>query len=377
MVPEPVSDVRVRHVPAAHPYVEHVHALPSTASAPAVAVLPDPPVPGAPPGQWWPHPALEEAWVREHAHEQDVLHVHFGVEGRSLPELRAWLDALADLGLPLVHTVHDVDHPHLHDQRHHREQLALLVERADGLLTLSEGAAQRVEREHGRRPLVLPHPHVVPMDLLDRPRPVHEELRIGMHLKSLRTNVTPMRVLPALLEAVPHLAARTGRPAVLEIRAHPEVLDPDFTRHDEALARLLRRLLDDPPPGVEVLVGPRLDDEQLWAALQAVDVSVLPYAWATHSGWVEACRDLGTWVLSPEVGHLEEQGAGMVIAWGPPHQAPIPSRLVDLLALCAAGPPARPGAQARAAQRAELARRHAQVYAGVIDGRRIDGGSPP
>ena len=372
-----MSAVRVRHVPAAHPYVEHVQAPPASAAQPAVTVLPDPPVPGAPPGQWWPHPALDEGWVRAHAREQDVLHVHFGVEGRSLPELRSWLDALGDLGLPLVHTVHDVDHPHLHDQTHHRDQLALLVERSDGLLTLSEGAARRVEQEHGRRPLVLPHPHVVPLDLLDGPRPVHEELRIGLHLKSLRTNLAPLRVLPALLEALPHLPGRTGRPAVLEIRAHPEVLDPGFPRHDAELAGLLRRLLDDPPPGVEVLVGPRLDDEELWTALQALDVSVLPYAWATHSGWVEACRDLGTWVLAPQVGHLEEQGADMLRTWGPPDRAPSASRLVDLLARCASGPPARPGRAARSAQRSELARRHAQVYAGVLEGRRIDGGNPP
>lgn len=372
-----MSTVRVRHVPAAHPYVEHVQAAPTGASSPAATVLPDPPVPGAPPGQWWPHPALEEAWVRQHAREQDVLHVHFGMEARSLTELRAWLDALADLGLPLVHTVHDVDHPHLHDQTHHRDQLALLVERSDGLLTLSDGAADRVEQEHGRRPLVLPHPHVVPSTLLDRPRPVHEELRVGLHLKSLRTNLAPMRVLPALLEALPEFSARTARPAVLEVRAHPEVLDPAFPRHDQALAGLLRRLLDDPPPGVEVVVGPRLDDEQLWSALQGLDVSVLPYAWATHSGWIEACRDLGTWVLAPRVGHLEEQGAGMVRTWGAPDAAPAPSRLADILVRCAAGPPARPGRAARSAQRLELARRHAQVYAGVLEGRRIDGGNPP
>lgn len=371
-----MTRLRVRHVPAAHTYVEHLRPVPGSGSSAEVVVLDDPPVPGAPPGQWWPHPALEEGWVREHAREQDVLHLHFGAEGRSLPELHDWLDALADVGLPLVHTVHDVDHPHLRDQAHHRGQLALLVERADALLTLSDGAARRVEEEHGRRPMVLPHPHVAPLELLDAPRPPHPELRIGLHLKSLRTNLEPMRVLPALLDALPQLPARTGRPAVLEVRAHADVLDPDFPRYDEPLATLLRGLLDDPPAGVEALVGPRLDDDQLWAYLQGLDVSVLPYAWATHSGWVEACRDLGTWVLAPRVGHLAEQGEGVLQVWGPPDRAPSPEHLLDLLGRTAAGPPARPGRAARSAQRAELARRHAQVYTGVLAGRRIDGRNP-
>ena len=34
---------------------------------------------------------------------------------------------------------------------------------------------------------------------------------------------------------------------------------------------------------------------------------MLPYAFGTHSGWVEACYDLGTAVLAPRTGHWVEQ----------------------------------------------------------------------
>lgn len=374
--------MRVRMIPAAHAYVQSL-LPPGPRPGRQVEHLTDPPVPGAPSGQWWPHPALEPDWVRAHAGEQDVLHTHFGLEGRTTGQLRAWLDTLADIGLPLVHTVHDLVNPHLLDQTRHLEQLELLVRRADGLLTLTEGAAGEVERRFGRRPLVVPHPHVVPLPLVGRARPAriaadgaHDDrvaLRVGLHLKSLRPNMAPMRVLPPLLEAVETLAGEV----TLEVRAHPDVLDPDAARHDPALARLLAGLRADPPAGVTVVVAPRLSDEQLWGYLGGLDVSVLPYAWGTHSGWVEACRDLGTWALAPRVGHLAEQGG--VLTWGPADAPPPVGRLVALLRRAASSLPPRVFRAEREAQRALVAARHDDVYAAVLAGQRVDasGKGPP
>lgn len=366
--------VRVRHVPAGHAYVEHL--LPARPGRPGgpggVEHLRDPRIPGAPPGQWWPHPALEAGWVRRHRSEQDLIHVHFGTEGATVEELDRWLRTLSDVGLPLVHTVHDIDHPHLRDQSHHRRHLAALVEHSDGLITLTQGAAGRIERTFGRRPLVVPHPHVVPLARLDQPRQESETFTVGLHLKSLRTNVAPMTVLPMLLRHLPSLGERIGRPAVLEIRGHDDLLEPTAPRHDPELAELLVRLSAAPPPGVRVVLGPRLSDAQLWDYLGGLDVSVLPYAWATHSGWVEACRDLGTWVLAPDVGHLVEQGG--VLAWGPADRAPSGTRLLRLLQHAAAAPADRPGRAARTAQRAEIAAAHADLYRRVLAGERVDAG---
>lgn len=362
--------VRVRMIPASHAYVASL--LPVHGPA-RVVHLPDPPVPGAPPGQWWPHPALEPGWVRAHATDQDVVHAHFGMEGRTTAELEAWLDALGEVGLPLVHTVHDLVNPHLFDQTRQREHLSLLVRRCDGLLTLTQGAAAEVERTYGRRPLVVPHPHVVPLDLVGRPRRERDgPLRVGLHLKSLRPNLAPMRVLPALLDAVAEAATAVPGGVRLEVRGHPEVLEPFASRHDPALADLVHRLRVEPRPGVDVVVAPRLDDDSLWAYLAALDVSVLPYAWGTHSGWVEACRDLGTWVLAPDVGHLTEQGG--VLTWGPPDRPARADRLVELLAEGAATPAPHVGRSERERERDSVAATHAEVYAAVVAGERVDAG---
>lgn len=361
------DQVRVRMIPAAHAYVASL--LP-VHGRPGAVHLPDPPVPGAPEGQWWPHPALEPDWVRAHAAEQDVVHAHFGLEGRTTSQLHEWLDALAEVGLPLVHTVHDLVNPHLVDQTRHREHLALLVARSDGLLTLTDGAAEEVARAYGRRPLVVPHPHVVPLELVGRRCPGRAgPLRVGLHLKSLRTNLAPMRVLPALLDAVAVAGDLLPDGVRLQVRGHPEVLEPYAARHDPALAGLLLRLRADPPPGVEVVVAPRLSDDDLWSYLASLDVSVLPYAWGTHSGWVEACRDLGTWVLAPEVGYLTEQGG--VLTWGPSQQPARTDRLVELLVGAAGSRPPLVTRDERVREREAVAARHAEVYAAVLAGGRV------
>ena len=48
-------------------------------------------------------------------------------------------------------------------------------------------------------------------------------------------------------------------------------------------------------------------DDELWDYLHALDVSVLPYRFGTHSGWLEACHDLGTTVVAPTCGFYAEQ----------------------------------------------------------------------
>ncbi len=49
-------------------------------------------------------------------------------------------------------------------------------------------------------------------------------------------------------------------------------------------------------------------DEDLWSYLASLDLSVLPYTFGTHSGWLEACRDLQTTVLAPSCGYYADQG---------------------------------------------------------------------
>ena len=58
---------------------------------------------------------------------------------------------------------------------------------------------------------------------------------------------------------------------------------------------------------VELREHDYFSDDELWDYLHGLDVSVLPYRFGTHSGWLEACFDLGTAVVAPSCGFYAEQ----------------------------------------------------------------------
>jgi hypothetical protein len=113
---------------------------------------------------------LSAKWVREHANEFDVAHVHFGFDAIDPVDLTAFVDALNRHGKPLVYTVHDLRNPHHRSPAAHKAHLDVLISRADALITLTPGAADVVQRLWKRRPMVIPHPHVVEYDRMRRPR---------------------------------------------------------------------------------------------------------------------------------------------------------------------------------------------------------------
>ena len=97
--------------------------------------------------------------------------------------------------------------------------------------------------------------------------------------------------------------------ARLRIHVFPEVLDPANERHRPALARGLRELDDDPALSATVVLdasGPK-SDADLHRGLAECVAAVLPYAFGTHSGWLEMCRDLGMRVIVPVAGHYVGQ----------------------------------------------------------------------
>lgn len=307
--------LRVASVPGDHPYVRH---LAPVRAGGAVHRLPDPPVPGAPAGQWWPSPVLTPAWLRAHADDLDVVHVHFGVEHLRPADAVAFIDALSALRLPLVLTLHDLACPHLTDQRPYDALLDVLVPAAAAVLTLTPGAASEAARRWGVEARVLPHPHVVPLDRLARPQPAHDGWRVALHDKA-RANNDPEAVRPELVAAVAAL-------------------------------------------GGELVASPhrRLSDDELWDRLEGLDVLVLAYRAGTHSGFVEACHDLGTTVVAPAVGHWHEQQRLLSYDLG------VPGSLTAALTQARTEGAARKADPTeRAAQRDALAAAHEDVYRAV------------
>ncbi|MBW8486993.1 glycosyltransferase family 1 protein [Actinomadura sp. PM05-2] len=286
-------------MPAGHVYVRHLAALDG---GDGVTRLADPKPCGAPSGsaRWWPPVMLDPAWVREHAGDFDVFHLHFGFDAQSPARLEELVRTLRELGKPLVYTVHDLRNPHHRTAGEHEEQLDVLVPAAAELITLTPGAARRVAERWGRVAAVLPHPHVVELADVGRPRPPREGFTVGVHAKSLRPNMAPLPVIDVLAETVAGLPG-----ARLRVDIHPEVEDPDSYWYAPHVMKDLRERAAD--GALELHVHDYFSDRDLFDYLQGLDLSVLPYVFGTHSGWLEACHDLGTPVAVSDCGFYAEQ----------------------------------------------------------------------
>lgn len=358
--------VRVLSVPSGHVYVRHL-----SSSHDDVVRLPDPPVPGdVPAAQWWPPLALDPGWVREHHDQFDLAHVHFGFDGRSPAELRAWVAALRDHGKPFVYTVHDLRNPHHATSGLHDEQLDVLVPAADALITLTPGAAEVITRRWQRTVHTLPHPHVVPASLLapapgerpdseEQPAPRPDDpFVVGVHLKSLRANMAPVPVLECLAATVPDLPG-----GLLRVDVHTDVMTPGMRQHDPEVAGLVASLAR--RPGIRVEVHDFFSDEALWAYLGGLDLSVLPYRFGTHSGWLEACYDLGTTVLAPDCGFYREQRPCLTFGLGA--DGLDAASLAEGVRLAHARRPSwRAAREERHQERTRLAADHRALYAEVL-----------
>jgi glycosyltransferase involved in cell wall biosynthesis len=238
----------------------------------------------------------------------DVFHLHFGFDACEPAQLAALVDVLRQRDKPFVFTVHDLRNPHHEDPAAHDAHLDVLVPAADAVVTLTPGAAAEIDRRWARDDtVVLPHPHVVDLPTMAAAqdgrvaRRTSSTFRVGLHVKSLRPSMDPARILPTLVETVRELPG-----AVLQVNAHRDVLDDDGARRDDDLATYLRARAE--AGDLELHVHDFLPDDELWRYLAGLDVSVLPYRFGTHSGWLEACRDLGTTVVAPTCGFYAQQG---------------------------------------------------------------------
>lgn len=302
--------IRVASVPSNHVYVRHLTPVDAGAS-PIIRRLPDPDPddPGrSTVSRWWPPAMLEPEWVRS-SDTFDIFHLQFGFDARTPEELTALVTALRERGTPFVYTVHDLRNPHHLESALHNAALDVLIPAADALITLTPGAAEEIQRRWGRTARIIPHPHVVDfetMEAVQRARFSPEtrptgEFRVGVHVKSLRASMNPIPVIATLIETVRDLPG-----AVLQINGHTDVLDPAGARYSDELAELL--IVAEAAGDLDLRIHDFLPDDGLWAYLASLDVSVLPYRFGTHSGWLEACRDLGTTVVAPSCGYYRDQG---------------------------------------------------------------------
>lgn len=347
--------MRVASVPAAHPYVARV------SDAPEIEVLPDPPVPGAPAGAWWPPAVLHPAWIAAHQNDADLLHIHFGTESFPPGHLTSCIAAARGVGWPVVFTVHDLEHPQLTEPLAYDRQLDELVAGADELITLTVGAAREIRERWGKSAVVIPHPSMFPRSAAIPSILRSPAVRLGVFLNDLRPNVDGPGIAAALIDTVEWLRA-AGMHTVAEVRMRRHVRDED--------ARDRVRALCGEAEHVSLIEHERLSDQELATALSRLDVCILPYRHGTHSGWLELCWDLGVPVAVPDIGHYRDQHPESVQLFD---RGDVSSMTQAVQALLEDSTSTRSGSsdrvhlvarrrRVRATSDAESANRHASVY---------------
>lgn len=282
-----MNRLRVATVPDHHPYLDAV--LPQDVDRVHFPFSVDDP--------WAPTPLLDADTLISRANDIDVVHLHFGYESLSAEAMSTWTATVRRAGIGLVVTVHDLRNPHDLDRRPHDRHLDALLAAADQVGTLTPGAAAELEARYGRKVRVLPHPTLTstrPALRKTQGRPV-----VGIHLKSLRTNIhEPDRLVLAAANG-----ARAAR-ATLRVDLHPDVAtSPELSAVRAAAA----------DGRIDLRVHQRFDDVDLAAYLSDLDVSVLPYRFGSHSGWLELCRDLGTRVVVPDCGYYADQWSSATV----------------------------------------------------------------
>ena len=112
----------------------------------------------------------------------------------------------------------------------------------------------------------------------------------------------------AVAAVAPVLAATVAElpGARLRIDIHHEVFDPGAFAYCPEVGDTVRALAG-AHDCVELHEHDYFSDAELWEYLFAIDASVLPYRFGTHSGWLEACFDLGTAIVAPSCGFYAEQ----------------------------------------------------------------------
>lgn len=359
-----VPEIRVASVPSQHLYVRHTdHIDPSESS---VTRLPDPhpTEPGRIAGSvWWPPRMYDPAWVADNLDDFDIFHVQFGFDAVAPSDLRRIAQLLRSAGKPLVYTAHDLRNPHHLDSADHVAQLDVLMAEAAAIITLTDGAAAEIHTRWRRDAVVIPHPHVVDFTTMARGagravRPTDAQFRVGLHVKSLRANMNPIALVRALAETH-HQHPNT----VLQVDGHPEVLHPDGIRFNPELSALLTDY--DRRGVIELRIHDYFTDDELWEYLGSLDASILPYRFGTHSGWLEACRDLGTAVIAPSCGYYPDQGP--VFSYRNDDSGFDADSLVEAVsAASSAVAPTPLGVEFRRAQREQIAAAHERLYSELL-----------
>lgn len=247
----------------------------------------------------------------------DVAHVHLGHDYLSVGAVERAMASLASSGVPVLLTVHDIHHPSDLEDPQLLDRVGALVTAAARVVTLTEEGALRMLERWDVAAAVVPHPR-----LLDESE-ISTAIRSAKHLRGdgQQRGDGPGPVVGVLLERMgeniegPELLDKlapvpTGRQdaelrILVESRSWQEAVGEEPGTDGDPLVSELAAEGD--WQSVRLVTYEALDLGPLLPELAALDACVLPYRFASHSTWLELCRDLGVAAVFPDLGFLAAQ----------------------------------------------------------------------
>ncbi|WP_194305770.1 MULTISPECIES: hypothetical protein [unclassified Dietzia] len=301
------SRTRVAVLPAAHPAVRRITGLGCSEQIEIVPMRPGVVNGESHPGTYARDPAPPPDQDLDHV---DVAHVHFGYDYLNPESARDVIERLSRAGVPMVLTVHDIVYPSHEDAQPHRSHTGMLVGAATQVLTLTEVAARELWVRWGVDAMVVPHPRLLDEAEISAAIRASRHLRapgdivVGVLLERMGENIEGPELLDLL---APVAAGRRGAHLriVVESQAWRDACGEDRESGGHHLVAELAA--EGGWESVRLTRYEARDLGPLLAEFAALDVCVLPYRFATHSTWLEMCRDLGVAPVLPAVGFLREQ----------------------------------------------------------------------
>ena len=313
----PADRTRVAVLPAAHPAVRRIPGLDADGPVELVPVRP-----GVVNGKT---PAVARTAAEQDPADDasgdlhrdgnplggvDVAHVHFGYDYLAPDSTDDVVQHLVGVDVPMVLTVHDIVYPSDDDQQPHRGHTGTLVESANTVVTLTDVAARELWVRWGVQPLVIPHPRLLSEEEISAAVRGSKHLRstgsavVGVLLERMGENIEGPELLDQLASAA---SGRSGAELriLVEAQAWRDACGEDSESGGHH--RVAELAAEGDWAAVRLVRYESLDLSSLLAEVAALDVCVLPYRFATHSTWLELCRDLGVAPVFPAVGCLRDQ----------------------------------------------------------------------
>lgn len=241
----------------------------------------------------------------------DVAHVHLGHDYLSVGAVERAMASLASSGVPVLLTVHDIHHPSDLEDPQLLDRVGALVTASARVVTLTEEDALRMLERWDVAAAVVPHPRLLDESEISTAVRAANHLRgdgpgpvVGVLLERMGENIEGPELLDNLA-GVPIGRQDAELRILVESRSWQEAVGEEPGTHGDPLVSELAGEGD--WRSVRLVTYEALDLGPLLPELAALDVCVLPYRFASHSTWLELCRDLGVAAVFPDVGFLAEQ----------------------------------------------------------------------